>query len=135
MQVTLSNGLRVFLLEDHELPLVRGSLLMRGGQRARCGDMTLTPRPDPDSGPSKAWAGHPDSRFVHLMLVSAATERQAEQRQRGVGTEGTVSKHVHLATAACPPHGSSTQTPALYSREHFRDFMNAKFFTLQHFVA
>ena len=36
MQVTLPNGLRVFLLEDHELPLVKGSLLMRGGQRARC---------------------------------------------------------------------------------------------------
>jgi predicted Zn-dependent peptidase len=35
-QVTLGNGMRVFLLEDHELPLVRGSLLMRGGQRARC---------------------------------------------------------------------------------------------------
>lgn len=33
-QVTLKNGLRVFLLEDHELPVVRGSLLMRGGQRA-----------------------------------------------------------------------------------------------------
>lgn len=33
-QVTLSNGLRVFLAEDHELPLVRGTLLMRGGQRA-----------------------------------------------------------------------------------------------------
>lgn len=33
-QITLSNGLRVFLLEDHELPVVRGSILMRGGQRA-----------------------------------------------------------------------------------------------------
>ncbi|KAL4448464.1 hypothetical protein ABPG75_005683 [Micractinium tetrahymenae] len=33
-QVTLKNGLRVFLLEDHELPVVRGSLLMRGGTRA-----------------------------------------------------------------------------------------------------
>lgn len=33
-QITLKNGLRVFLLEDHELPVVRGSLLMRGGTRA-----------------------------------------------------------------------------------------------------
>ena len=30
-QVTLSNGLRVFLLEDHELPLVRGLALVRTG--------------------------------------------------------------------------------------------------------
>lgn len=32
-QLTLKNGLRVFLLEDHELPVVRGSMLMRGGTR------------------------------------------------------------------------------------------------------
>lgn len=37
-QLTLKNGLRVFLLEDHELPVVRGSLLMRGGQRASPAD-------------------------------------------------------------------------------------------------
>ena len=37
-QVTLPNGLRVFLAEDHELPLVRGTLLMRGGQRAAPAD-------------------------------------------------------------------------------------------------
>lgn len=30
-QFTLSNGMRVFLLEDHELPLVRGSALIRTG--------------------------------------------------------------------------------------------------------
>ena len=30
-QFTLSNGMRVFLLEDHELPLVRGSALVRTG--------------------------------------------------------------------------------------------------------
>jgi zinc protease len=30
-QVTLSNGMRVFLLEDHELPLVRGVALVRTG--------------------------------------------------------------------------------------------------------
>ncbi len=30
-QITLSNGMRVFLLEDHELPLVRGLALVRTG--------------------------------------------------------------------------------------------------------
>jgi len=33
-QITLKNGLRVILLEDREAPLVRGTLFMRGGQRA-----------------------------------------------------------------------------------------------------
>ena len=33
-QVVLDNGLRVFLLEDHEVPLVKGTLLMKGGARA-----------------------------------------------------------------------------------------------------
>jgi hypothetical protein len=37
-QLTLSNGLRVFLLEDHELPVVRGSMLIKGGQRASPAD-------------------------------------------------------------------------------------------------
>jgi zinc protease len=32
--VRLNNGLRVFLVEDHEVPLVKGTLAMRGGQRA-----------------------------------------------------------------------------------------------------
>jgi hypothetical protein len=32
--VQLENGLRVFLVEDHEVPLVKGTLAMRGGQRA-----------------------------------------------------------------------------------------------------
>lgn len=30
----LSNGLRVFLIEDHEVPIIRGSIAMKGGQRA-----------------------------------------------------------------------------------------------------
>ena len=38
LQVTLANGLRVFLLEDHEVPVVHGTVLMRGGQRASPGD-------------------------------------------------------------------------------------------------
>ncbi|GAB4817295.1 hypothetical protein N2152v2_004341 [Parachlorella kessleri] len=32
-ELVLPNGLRLFLMEDHEVPLVRGSLLMKGGQR------------------------------------------------------------------------------------------------------
>src|SRR4029077_13421826 len=31
VQLTLSNGMRVFLLEDHELPLIRGLALVRTG--------------------------------------------------------------------------------------------------------
>src|SRR5580704_14105180 len=31
VQFTLSNGMRVFLLEDHELPLVSGSVMIRTG--------------------------------------------------------------------------------------------------------
>lgn len=34
LQMVLDNGLRVFLLEDHEVPLVKGTLLMKGGARA-----------------------------------------------------------------------------------------------------
>lgn len=33
-EAVLSNGLRLFLVEDHEVPIVRASLLMRGGMRA-----------------------------------------------------------------------------------------------------
>lgn len=35
---TLSNGLRVIMLEDHEAPLVRGFMVMRGGERASPAD-------------------------------------------------------------------------------------------------
>ena len=38
MQFTLSNGLSVVLIEDHEVPTVKGQLLMRGGQRASPSD-------------------------------------------------------------------------------------------------
>ena len=34
VQVVLDNGLKVFLLEDHEVPLVKATLLMKGGARA-----------------------------------------------------------------------------------------------------
>jgi len=38
VQVTLSNGMRVFLLEDHELPLIRGLALIRTGNLFDPGD-------------------------------------------------------------------------------------------------
>lgn len=42
LQVVLDNGLRVFLLEDHEVPLVKATLLMRGGARASPPDKAST---------------------------------------------------------------------------------------------
>lgn len=30
----LPNGLRLFLIEDHEVPLVKGSIAIKGGTRA-----------------------------------------------------------------------------------------------------
>ena len=38
LQVTLSNGLRLFLIEDHEVPLIKGTIAIRGGQRASPAD-------------------------------------------------------------------------------------------------
>ena len=38
MQTLLSNGLRVFLVEDHDIPLVKASLLFRGGLRTSPSD-------------------------------------------------------------------------------------------------
>ena len=32
-RIQLANGMVIFLMEDHELPLVRGSALIRGGGR------------------------------------------------------------------------------------------------------
>jgi len=34
MQMVLRNGLRVFLVQDPDVPLVKGTLLFRGGLRA-----------------------------------------------------------------------------------------------------
>jgi predicted Zn-dependent peptidase len=64
-QGKLSNGLRVVLLEDHEVPLVRGTILMKGGQQSspadkvglasislamqRSGGSTSTPGPELDA--------------------------------------------------------------------------------------
>ena len=39
----LDNGLRVYLLEDHEVPLVKGTLLMKGGARASPPDKVSSP--------------------------------------------------------------------------------------------
>ena len=41
MQAVLSNGLRVFLVEDHDVPLVKASLLFRGGLRTSPPDKVM----------------------------------------------------------------------------------------------
>ena len=41
MQAVLSNGLRVFLVEDHDVPLVKASLLFRGGLRTSPPDKVI----------------------------------------------------------------------------------------------
>ena len=33
-QVTLENGMVVFLMEDHEVPLIKGTMLIKGGAQA-----------------------------------------------------------------------------------------------------
>ena len=38
VQFTLPNGLSIVMLEDHEVPTVKGQLLMGGGQRASPAD-------------------------------------------------------------------------------------------------
>ena len=43
MQVILSNGLKVFLIEDHEVPIIKASVVMKGGQRASPGDKAGAP--------------------------------------------------------------------------------------------
>ena len=54
-QAVLPNGLRIFMMEDHEVPLVKASLVMRGGMRASPPDKVL-------SGP---WC-------IYLCIVSLA---------------------------------------------------------------
>ena len=41
-QAVLPNGLRIFMMEDHEVPLVKASLVMRGGMRASPPDKVLS---------------------------------------------------------------------------------------------
>lgn len=72
--MTLGNGLKVFLAEDHELPLVRGTLIMRGGQRAAPASRIGGCRPSlsPPFPPPGRPIGHaPDStgQRVHTLLV------------------------------------------------------------------
>ncbi len=66
-QITLKNGLRVFLLEDHELPVVRGSLLMRGGTRASPADKVC------------AWGGWGGESTAALPLPCLTRVRRAWQ--------------------------------------------------------
>lgn len=44
-ELQLPNGLRLFLMEDHEVPAIRGTLLMLGGQRASPPDKARRRRP------------------------------------------------------------------------------------------
>src|SRR5438128_2968569 len=39
-RIVLSNGMVIFLMEDHELPLIRGSALIHGGSRDVPADKT-----------------------------------------------------------------------------------------------
>mmetsp|Transcript_23385 Transcript_23385/g.59978 ORF Transcript_23385/g.59978 Transcript_23385/m.59978 type:complete len:227 (+) Transcript_23385:317-997(+) len=46
-QVALPNGLTVFLMEDHEVPMIYGSLLLRGGAQADPPDQARDPPASP----------------------------------------------------------------------------------------
>ncbi|KAG2498991.1 hypothetical protein HYH03_003177 [Edaphochlamys debaryana] len=69
-QTTLRNGLRVFLLRDDEVPLVRASLLMRGGQYAslpdKLGLASLTTYVQRAGGSTQHPAAVLDSRLEEL---------------------------------------------------------------------
>ena len=71
MQAVLSNGLRVFLVEDHDVPLVKTTLLFRGGLR--------TSRPD-----KVHFCSHPS---VALLTASGVHCSEAHSRmQVGLAT-------------------------------------------------
>ena len=62
----LENGLRVFLLEDHEVPLVKATLLMKGGARASPPDkVNLLLHPLHGQG----------SKTVYTLMTDAASSR------------------------------------------------------------
>jgi hypothetical protein len=45
VQAVLTNGVRVFMIEDHEVPLIKASVLIPGGQRSSPPNkVRLTPR-------------------------------------------------------------------------------------------
>ena len=71
-ELRLRNGLRVYLVEDHEVPAVRGSLLMRGGMRASPPDKVRLPV-----------LGVPAALHAECGAPSAGRRVQAEGRSRG----------------------------------------------------
>ena len=66
----LPNGLRLFLLEDHEAPLIRGTLLVRGGARAvpdeKLGLGAITAAAQRTGGSRKTPAPHLDDALADL---------------------------------------------------------------------
>ncbi len=74
-EVTLSNGMRVFLLEDHELPLVSGSATIRTGNlfdpRGKIGVADLTAAVMRSGGTS---AKNGDQLDVELENIAASVE-------------------------------------------------------------
>lgn len=72
-EVILDNGLRVYLLEDREVPLVKGSLLMKGGARASPPDkvgLASISAGVQRAGGSRA---HPGSALEEALELRAAT--------------------------------------------------------------
>ncbi|KAG1669591.1 hypothetical protein FOA52_006364 [Chlamydomonas sp. UWO 241] len=83
---TLPNGLRVLLLEDHEVPLVRGTLMMRGGKYAsppdKVGVATLTAAVQ-RAGGSRAHTG--DEMDARLEDLAAGIEFNAGSLSTAAG--------------------------------------------------
>ncbi len=84
-EVTLSNGMRVFLLEDHELPLVNGSATIRTGNlfdppgKIGVGDLTAAVM---RSGGTSAKTG--DQLDVELEDIAASVESSMGETSAGV---------------------------------------------------
>lgn len=65
LQLSLPNGMTVFLIEDHEVPLVKGTMLIRGGAQADPPNKVS----DQSTGPSP-WLGtlHAPVESLHLIV-------------------------------------------------------------------
>lgn len=87
-EVKLDNGLRVFLLEDHEVPLVKATLLIKGGARASPADkvgLATISAGVQRAGGSRA---HPGSVLDEALEVKAASiEGGASGDAIGMGFE------------------------------------------------
>ena len=96
-KAVLPNGLRVFLLEDHEVPLVRGTLVMRGGRYASPQDKVrgvLVMRGGP-TGHGEGGAGH-EGRTIRQPTGQgeggAGDERRPVRQPSGQGEGGAGHK-------------------------------------------